>query len=88
MQTITFEITEERTSFLRAAVDSGRYGSEAEALQVAFERWQRWEQKQQLKLQALNAALEEGRASGIAEGTVEEIFERVMARAGLGRQAA
>ena len=88
MQTITLEITDEQIAFLHAVVQSGRYGSEAEALQAAFDSWRLWEQRQQEKLAALNAKLEEGLASGLAEGTIEEIFERVMVKAGLNRQAA
>jgi putative addiction module CopG family antidote len=61
-------------------VASGRYNSPGEVLEAAVDALEREECDEDAKEIWLEEALEEGFASGIAEG---DVFARVRARAGL-----
>jgi putative addiction module CopG family antidote len=66
-------------AFIAERVQSGRYENRGQvlvALKGALEREERYREK----LAGLKLAIEEGEASGIAEG---DVFARVRARAGL-----
>ena len=53
-----------------AKVESGRYENASEVVRAALRILEREEQQYELKLTALRAAVDEGDASGIAEGNV------------------
>lgn len=55
-------------------VKSGRYENASEVVRAALRTLEREEQHYEAKLAALRAAIDEGDASGVAEGNV---FERV-----------
>ena len=55
-------------------VESGRYENASEVVRAALRTLEREEQEYEAKLTALRAAVDEGDASGIAEGNV---FARV-----------
>ena len=57
-----------------AKVESGRYENASEVVRAALRTLEREEQHYEAKLTALRAAVDEGDASGIAEGNV---FARV-----------
>ena len=57
-----------------AKVESGRYENASEVVRAALRTLEREEQQYEAKLTALRAAVDEGDASGIAEGNV---FARV-----------
>ena len=61
-------------------VESGRYNSASEVLEAAMDALEREECDDEAKLAYLKQAIEDGEASGIAEG---DVFARVRERAGL-----
>ena len=74
MPTRNVNLTDELDSFVRAKVESGRYENASEVVRAALRTLEREEQQYEAKLALLRRAIEEGDASGIAEGNS---FERV-----------
>jgi antitoxin ParD1/3/4 len=74
MPTRNVNLTEELDRFVRARVESGRYENASEVVRAALRSLEREEQRHEAKLAALRTAIDEGDASGVAEGNV---FERV-----------
>ena len=74
MPTRNVNLTDELDSFVLAKVESGRYGNASEVVRAALRTLEREEQQYEAKLALLRRAIEEGDASGIAEGNS---FERV-----------
>jgi antitoxin ParD1/3/4 len=73
-------LTSEFEEFATELVKSGRYANEAEVLRAAMTALRREECDDAAKEAFLIEAIEEGEASGIAEG---DVFARVRERAGL-----
>jgi antitoxin ParD1/3/4 len=67
-------LTEELERFVRERVESGRYEDASEVVRAALRTLEREERQYEAKLAALRDAIDEGDASGIAEGNV---FARV-----------
>jgi antitoxin ParD1/3/4 len=63
-------LTDELDRFVLSKVESGRYENASEVVRAALRTLEREEQQYELKLAALRAAVDEGDASGIAEGNV------------------
>ena len=63
-------LTDELDRFVLAKVESGRYENASEVVRAALRTLEREEQQYEAKLTALRAAVDEGDASGIAEGNV------------------
>jgi antitoxin ParD1/3/4 len=61
-------LTDELESFVTAKVESGRYENASEVVRAALRSLEREEQQYEAKIAALRAAIDEGDASGIAEG--------------------
>jgi antitoxin ParD1/3/4 len=80
MPTRNVNLTDELDSFVLAKVESGRYENASEVVRAALRSLEREEQQYEAKLAALRAAIDEGDASGIAEGNV---FARVRERLNL-----
>ena len=74
MPTRNVNLTDELDCFVRAKVESGRYEHASEVVRAALRTLEREEQQYEAKLAALRTAIDEGDASGIAEGNS---FERV-----------
>ena len=74
MPTRNVNLTEELDRFVLAKVESGRYENASEVVRAALRSLEREEQRHEAKLAALRTAIDEGDASGVAEGNV---FERV-----------
>ena len=74
MPTRNVNLTEELDRFVLAKVASGRYENASEVVRAALRSLEREEQRHEAKLAALRIAIDEGDASGVAEGNV---FERV-----------
>lgn len=72
----TVQLTDELERFVRQNVDSGRFENPSEVVHAALTNFVREDEEHQAKLSALRGAIDEGDASGIAEGNV---FERVRA---------
>lgn len=70
MPTRNVNLTDELDRFVLAKVESGRYENASEVVRAALRTLEREEQQYELKLTALRAAVDEGDASGIAEGNV------------------
>lgn len=68
MPTRNVNLTDELDRFVLAKVQSGRYDSASEVVRAALRTLEREEQEYEVKLAALRAAIDEGDASGIAEG--------------------
>ena len=74
MPTRNVNLTDELDNFVLAKVESGRYENASEVVRAALRTLEREEQQYEAKLAALRTAIDEGDASGIAEGNS---FERV-----------
>jgi len=67
-------LTEELERFVLEKVQTGRYENASEVVRAALRTLEREERLYEAKLAALRAAIDEGDASGIAEG---DVFRRV-----------
>jgi antitoxin ParD1/3/4 len=67
-------LTDELDRFVLQKVESGRYENASEVVRAALRTLEREEEQYEAKLAALRTAIDEGAASGVAEGNV---FARV-----------
>jgi antitoxin ParD1/3/4 len=74
MPTRNVNLTEELDRYLLKKVKSGRYENASEVVRAALRTLEREERTYEAKLAALRAAIDEGGASGIAEG---DVFARI-----------
>jgi antitoxin ParD1/3/4 len=74
MPTRNVNLTDELDRFVLKKVESGRYENASEVVRAALRTLEREEQQYEVKLAALRAAIDDGDASGLAEGNV---FARV-----------
>src|SRR5271170_4655513 len=74
MPTRNVNLTDELDRFVLSKVDSGRYENASEVVRAALRTLERENQQYETKLAVLRASIDEGDASGIAEGNA---FERV-----------
>jgi len=74
MPTRNVNLTAELDRFVLERVESGRYENASEVVRAALRTLEREEQQYEAKLAALRRAIDEGDASGGAEGNV---FARV-----------
>jgi antitoxin ParD1/3/4 len=74
MPTRNVNLTDELDRFVLKKVKSGRYENASEVVRAALRTLEREEQQYEAKLAALRTAIDEGDASGIAQG---DVFERV-----------
>jgi antitoxin ParD1/3/4 len=70
MPTRNVNLTKELDSFVLARVESGRFENASEVVRAALRTLEREERLYEAKLSALGAAIDEGDASGVAEGDV------------------
>jgi putative addiction module CopG family antidote len=84
MATQSLSLTTEFEEFAAELVKSGRYADGNEVLRAAMTALKREECDDEAKLAFLIEAIEEGEASGIAEG---DVFARVREHAGLPQRA-
>lgn len=82
MTTRNVKLTPDLDSFVMAKVQSGRYESVSEVVRAALRTLDREERVYEAKLAALRRAIDEGDASGIADG---DAFARVRKKLGLSR---
>ena len=76
MPTRNVNLTEELDRFVASKIDSGRFDNASEVVRAALRTLEREEQEYELKLALLRRAIDEGDASGIAEG---DVFARIRA---------
>ena len=69
MPTRNVNLTDELDRFVLEKVESGRYENASEVVRAALRNLDREEQLYEAKLAALRASVDEGDASGIAEGS-------------------
>ena len=74
MPTRNVNLTQELDSFVLARVESGRFENASEVVRAALRTLEREERIFEAKLGALRAAIDEGDASGVAEG---DVFQQV-----------
>lgn len=74
MPTRNVNLTDELDRFVLEKVESGRYENASEVVRAALRTLEREEQQYAAKLAALRMAIDEGDASGVAEG---DVFGRV-----------
>jgi len=68
MPTRNVNLTEELDRFVAARIQSGRYENASEVVRAGLRTLEREEREYEAKLAALRTAIDEGDASGIAEG--------------------
>jgi len=74
MPTRNVNLTAELDRFVLKRIKTGRYENVCEVVRAALRTLEREEQQYEAKLAVLRAAIDEGDASGIAEG---DVFARV-----------
>jgi antitoxin ParD1/3/4 len=74
MPTRNVNLTQELDSFVLARVESGRFENASEVVRAALRTLEREERVFETKLETLRVAIDEGDASGIAEG---DVFQQV-----------
>jgi len=74
MPTRNVNLTDELERFVLKKVKSGRYENASEVVRAALRTLEREEQQYEAKLAGLRTAIDEGDASGVAEG---DVFARV-----------
>jgi antitoxin ParD1/3/4 len=74
MPTRNVNLTSELDRFVLKKVKSGRYENASEVVRAALRTLEREEQQYEAKLVSLRTAIDEGDASGVAEG---DVFARV-----------
>jgi antitoxin ParD1/3/4 len=70
MPTRNVNLTQELDRFILARVESGRFENASEVVRAALRTLEREERLYEAKLEALRAAIDDGDASGVAEGDV------------------
>ena len=80
MPTRNINLTQELDRFIAAKIENGRYENASEVVRAALRGLEREEDTYNAKLAALQAAIDEGDASGIAEG---DVFSRIREKLGL-----
>ena len=70
MPTRNVNLTDELDRFVATKVKSGRYENASEVVRAVLRTLEREEREHEAKLAALRSAIDEGDASGIAEGNV------------------
>jgi antitoxin ParD1/3/4 len=80
MPTRNVNLTPELDRFVLSRIKAGRYENASEVLRAALRSLERDEREFEAKLAALRAAVDEGDASGIAEG---DVFAEARKLAGL-----
>ena len=76
MPTRNVNLTEELDRFVGEKLASGRYENASEVVRAGLRLLEREEREYEAKLAALRAAIDEGDASGIAEGwSIDELLE-------------
>lgn len=83
MPTRNVNLTDALDRFVLERVASGRYENASEVVRAALRTLEREEQQYEAKLAALRTAIDEGDASGVAEGNV---FGRVRENLNLRRK--
>lgn len=68
MPTRNVNLTDELERFVQAKIESGRYENASEVVRAGLRMLEREEQEYEVKLAALRAAIDNGDASGVAEG--------------------
>jgi len=74
MPILSFEIPQELDSFITAQVESGAFKDASSLVVAALRALEREEEDNSWKLFAIEKAIDEGDASGIAEG---DVFEQI-----------
>jgi antitoxin ParD1/3/4 len=82
MPTRNINLTPEMDRYVATRIESGQYAIASEVLRAGLRELERIEREDQVKLEALRAAVQAGEESGIAEGdVVNEVRERIRRRA-------
>ena len=80
MPTRNVNLTDELDHFVALKIKSGRYENASEVFRAALRTLERDEQEDKARLEALRSAIDEGDASGLAEGN---IFNQIRSEFGL-----
>lgn len=80
MPTRNVNLTDELDRFVLSKVENGSYENASEVVRAALRSLHREERTHEAKLAALRAAIDEGEASGFAEG---DVLQRVRERLAL-----
>ena len=80
MPTRNVNLTDELDRFVVEKIEGGRYENASEVVRAALRSLEREEREYAMRLEALRKAIDEGDASGVAEG---DIFARIRQDYGL-----
>ena len=78
MPTRNVNLTDELDRYVATRIESGRYENASEVVRAALRTLEREEQEYEMKLAALQVAIEEGFTSGIFEGDAFASVRRKM----------
>jgi antitoxin ParD1/3/4 len=79
MASVTLELPDDVLASVEAAVSAGRYGSVSDVVGAALLSWHADQLLGELDVEAVRAAIEEGRASGPTI-PAEQVFDRLLER--------
>jgi antitoxin ParD1/3/4 len=85
MPTRNVNLTDELDRFVLKKVKSGRYENASEVVRAGLRTLEREEREYETKLAALRTAIDEGDASGVAEGDVFARIRKTLKLAGTPR---
>lgn len=68
MPTRNVILSDELEGYIQAKVESGRYENSSEVVRTALLSLERYEREDEVKLALLTAGIDEGDASGVADG--------------------
>ena len=83
MPSRTIELTPELDRFIASRLADGLYEDASEIVRDALESLELHAEQYQAKLAALRAAIDAGDASGLAEGTTDEVFAQIHQELGI-----
>ena len=76
----SISITDQQDEWIKAQVESGRYGDESDVFQEMILERQIQRKETPEEVAAIRAALIEGEQSGISDRSVDEVIEEARAR--------
>jgi putative addiction module CopG family antidote len=87
MSTLNLELSDELTQLIAQSLESGHYKTEEDVVLASLVALKQLNDRDSRRLYALQAEINKGLTSKLAEGTLDEIFARVQSRA-ISRHAA
>ena len=86
MPTLTVTLTNETSNFISKEVEMGHYPDTNHAVEALLAKAAEQEREWHIKATLLEASLQKGLDSGLAEGDIEDVFRRVTEQTGFPKE--